>query len=103
MPLFYLCHVVSLDITPSNPLISILDGPLHARTHTQERKKLALTLQDAKSVVAKLELVCGVIIHIIFAVIYLMIFQVRCWCSCCIPKGNFSKGTTGGGGGVRPV
>ncbi|GAX78241.1 hypothetical protein CEUSTIGMA_g5683.t1 [Chlamydomonas eustigma] len=42
----------------------------------KERKKLALTLKDTKSVVAKLELVCGVVIHIAFMFIYLYIFQV---------------------------
>ena len=48
----------------------------HPLLPLQERKKLALTLKDAKSVVAKLELVCGIIIHIVFAVVYLMIFEV---------------------------
>ena len=47
------------------------------RCSPQERKKLALTLKDAKSVVSKLELVCGVVIHIAFLLLYLWVFEVR--------------------------
>lgn len=43
----------------------------------KERKKLAITLKDTKSVVAKLELVCGVVIHMGFALLYLYIFNVN--------------------------
>lgn len=41
----------------------------------KERKKLALTLKDTKSVVAKLELVCGVVIHIALLLVYFWIFE----------------------------
>lgn len=50
--------------------------PPPAPPDLQERKKLALTLADTKSVVAKLELICGVVLHIVFGFIYLMIFEV---------------------------
>ena len=56
---------------------------MHPSTHLsvplsdKERKKLALTLKDTKSVVAKLELVCGVVIHALFVLSYLWIFNVR--------------------------
>ncbi|PNW74891.1 hypothetical protein CHLRE_12g505800v5 [Chlamydomonas reinhardtii] len=43
----------------------------------KERKKLALTLQDTRTVVAKLELICGVVLHVLFAFVYLIIFQVN--------------------------
>eukprot|EP00798_Chlamydomonas_sp_ICE-L_P026211 gene26211-11942_t len=43
----------------------------------KERKKLALSLKDTKSVVAKLELVCGVIIQTMFVLLYLWIFNVN--------------------------
>lgn len=44
---------------------------------TQERKHLALQLKDTKTVVGKLEFMCGVAIHLIFILIYLVIFHVR--------------------------
>ncbi|GIL65964.1 hypothetical protein Vafri_19606 [Volvox africanus] len=43
----------------------------------KERKKLALTLQDTRTVVAKLELICGVVMHVLFGFLYLVIFQVN--------------------------
>lgn len=42
----------------------------------EERKKLALTLKDTKSVVGLLEGVIGVIVHLLFAIGYLIVFQV---------------------------
>ena len=39
---------------------------------------LSSLLQDTKTVVGKLELVVGVIIHIIFIFFYLIIFNVSC-------------------------
>ena len=39
---------------------------------------LSSLLQDTKTVVGKLELVVGVIIHIIFIFFYLIIFNVGC-------------------------
>lgn len=50
--------------------------PPPPRLLPQERKKLALTLQDTKTVVAKLELICGVVLHVLFAFFYLVIWQV---------------------------
>lgn len=71
--------------------------PLHHRRRfrffAQERKKLALTLQDTRTVVAKLELICGVVLHVLFAFVYLIIFQVRvraraCVCLCYRAQGK---------------
>ncbi|KAL6757038.1 hypothetical protein V8C86DRAFT_3026394 [Haematococcus lacustris] len=42
----------------------------------KERKKLSLTLQDTHSVVGKLELICGVVLHVVAAGVYLAIFKV---------------------------
>lgn len=42
----------------------------------KERRNLALSLKDAKTVVGKLELVIGVVLHIIFIFFYLMVFNV---------------------------
>ena len=42
----------------------------------QNRKDLALTLRDTKTVVGKLELIFGVAIHIICLFFYLTIFNV---------------------------
>ena len=41
-----------------------------------ERKNLALTLQDAHTVVAKLELIFASVFHILACFTYLVIFQV---------------------------
>lgn len=43
----------------------------------KERKNLAFTLKDTKTVVGKLEFVIAVIMHTIFFFFYLMIFEVR--------------------------
>ncbi|KAG2500887.1 hypothetical protein HYH03_001647 [Edaphochlamys debaryana] len=43
----------------------------------KERKKLALTLQDTRTVVAKLELIVGVALHVLCAFFYLVIWQVN--------------------------
>ena len=42
----------------------------------QERKHLAFQLRDTKTVVSKLENVCGVIFHLIMVIFYLVIFNV---------------------------
>ena len=42
----------------------------------QNRKDLAMTLRDTKTVVGKLELIFGVAIHIICLFFYLTIFNV---------------------------
>lgn len=42
----------------------------------KERRNLALSLKDTKTVVGKLELVIGVVLHIIFIFFYLMVFNV---------------------------
>lgn len=42
----------------------------------QERKNLALSLKDTRSVVGKLELICGVLMHVLMAIAYLNIFEV---------------------------
>lgn len=44
----------------------------------KERKNLAYTLQDARGVVSKLELIMGVMMHVLFVFFYLIIFDVRC-------------------------
>ena len=43
----------------------------------QERKHLAMTLRDTKTVIAKLERLLGAIIHVVFVFSYLYIFNVR--------------------------
>ena len=43
----------------------------------QERKYLALQLKDTKTIVGKLEFMCGVFIHLVLVLIYLVIFNVR--------------------------
>ena len=43
----------------------------------KERKNLAYTLQDARGVVSKLELIMGVMMHVLFVFFYLIIFDVR--------------------------
>ena len=45
----------------------------------KERKHLAFTLADAKSVVARLEFLLGVAAHAVAALLYLLIFRVRLW------------------------
>ncbi|KAL3133145.1 hypothetical protein ABBQ38_007040 [Trebouxia sp. C0009 RCD-2024] len=42
----------------------------------KERKNLAYTLQDARGVVSKLELIMGVMMHVLFVFFYLIIFDV---------------------------
>lgn len=44
----------------------------------KERKNLAYTLQDARGVVSKLELIMGVMMHVLFVFFYLIIFDVSC-------------------------
>ena len=43
----------------------------------QERKHLAFQLKDTKTVVSKLERIFGVVIHLLFIMLYLVIFDVR--------------------------
>ena len=47
----------------------------------KERKHLAFTLADAKSVVARLEFLLGVAAHAVAALLYLLIFRVGRACS----------------------
>ena len=42
----------------------------------KERKNLAFTLQDARSVVSKLEMTVGCALHILLGFLYLIIFDV---------------------------
>ena len=42
----------------------------------QERKDLAFTLKDTKTIVGKLETIIAVVLHIIFVMFYLLIFNV---------------------------
>lgn len=42
----------------------------------KSRKNLALTLQDSKTVIAKLELIFGTMLHVLAFFVYLIIFQV---------------------------
>ncbi|KAK9786905.1 hypothetical protein WJX73_008469, partial [Symbiochloris irregularis] len=42
----------------------------------KSRKNLALTLQDSKTVIAKLELIFGTVLHVLAFFVYLIIFQV---------------------------
>lgn len=50
----------------------------------QERKHLAFQLKDTKTVVSKLERIFGVIIHLLFVILYLVIFDVRLSLPSCI-------------------
>jgi len=43
----------------------------------RERKFLAATLRDTRTVVSRLELVIGVVVHLVFLFFYLLIFRVR--------------------------
>lgn len=43
----------------------------------QERKHLAFTLKDTKTIVGKLERIAGFVIHILMFFFYLVIFDVR--------------------------
>ena len=43
----------------------------------QERKNLAFTLKDTKSVVAHVEMMLGFFLHTLFAFAYLYIFEVK--------------------------
>ena len=49
----------------------------------RERKFLAATLRDTRTVVSRLELVIGVVVHLVFLFFYLLIFRVRLACLCC--------------------
>ena len=59
-------------------------SPRHAISETgfltlqiyQQRKNLAFTLQDARSVVSKLEMILGAVIHVLLVFAYLIIFDV---------------------------
>lgn len=55
---------------------------LHAQIY-KERKNLAYTLQDARGVVSKLELIMGVMMHVLFVFFYLIIFDVSLLSACC--------------------
>ena len=47
----------------------------------RERKNLAASLKDTKTIVTKLQGLIGVVLHIVFVFIYLIIFNVRAfWC-----------------------
>ena len=46
----------------------------------RERKFLAATLRDTRTVVSRLELVIGVVVHLVFVFFYLLIFRVRIVC-----------------------
>lgn len=43
----------------------------------RDRKNLAATLKDTKSVVGRLEKIVGFVVHLFFVLFYLMIFNVR--------------------------
>ena len=43
----------------------------------RERKFLAATLRDTRTVVGRLELIIGVVVHLVFIFFYLLIFRVR--------------------------
>jgi small-conductance mechanosensitive channel len=50
----------------------------------QERKDLAFTLKDTKTIVGKLETILGFAIHILFIILYLVVFSVdvsKAWIS----------------------
>ncbi len=49
----------------------------------RERKFLAATLRDTRTVVSRLELVIGVVVHLVFLFFYLLIFRVRFFYTCC--------------------
>lgn len=43
----------------------------------KSRKNLAFTLQDSRTVIAKLELIFGSVLHVLAFFVYLIIFQAR--------------------------
>ena len=43
---------------------------------SQERRDLAFTLKDTKTIVGKLRMIVGVALHLIFIMFYLVIFAV---------------------------
>lgn len=43
----------------------------------QERRDLAFTLKDTKTIVGKLRMILGVTLHLLFILLYLVVFQVR--------------------------
>lgn len=45
----------------------------------EDRKRLALTLKDTKSIVSKLEDVLATLLHLLFVIFYLLVFGVRAW------------------------
>jgi len=50
----------------------------------QERKDLAFTLKDTKTIVGKLETILGFAIHVLFIILYLLVFAVdvsKAWIS----------------------
>jgi hypothetical protein len=51
----------------------------------QERKNLAATLKDTKTVIGRLEVLIGFTVHLCFVFFYLLIFRVRCPKELCAP------------------
>lgn len=43
----------------------------------RERRNLAATLKDTKTVIGRLEILIGVTVHVTFVFFYLLIFRVR--------------------------
>ena len=48
----------------------------------QDRKNLAATLKDTKTVVGTLERIMAVVIQLVFFFVYLLIWNVRTLCTC---------------------
>ncbi len=69
------------SMEPTHSIIFATACVLHVQIY-KERKNLAYTLQDARGVVSKLELIMGVMMHVLFVFFYLIIFDVsRTWLS----------------------
>lgn len=92
--------------------MDMLDADGNGRVNVQEccaaiarvfldRKNLAASLKDAKSIVGTLETVIGLFLHVLFFFIYLLIWDVdvlKAWAG----FASLFLGARGGEGGMRP-
>ena len=63
--------------SPLPPQVSLHDIRDAVINIYRERKFLAATLRDTRTVVGRLELIIGVVVHLVFLFFYLLIFRVR--------------------------
>ena len=68
------CSLSSACVLPQVSLHDIRDAVINIY---RERKFLAATLRDTRTVVGRLELIIGVVVHLVFIFFYLLIFRVR--------------------------